>query len=177
MTDRVAKLTRLAMLLALATVIHTAEGFLPITFVWFRFGFANIIGLATLELFGFKDALLITLGRVFLGSLAYGLFGSPAFMMSLCGGICAILAMGFVYRFGTRFFSEIGISVSGAVAHNVAQLTVAYFLLIRNEGILMLLPLLLVAATITGFINGVAARFLVKHLRSLEGEKVQSLVQ
>ena len=44
MTDRVVKLARLALLLALATVIHTAEGLLPITFVWFRFGFANIIG-------------------------------------------------------------------------------------------------------------------------------------
>ncbi len=177
MTDRVAKLTRLAMLLALATVIHTAEGLLPITFVWFRFGFANIIGLATLELFGFKDALLVTLGRVFLGSIASGLFGSPAFMMSLSGAACAILAMGLAYSFGPKVFSEIGVSVTGAVAHNIAQLAVAYFLLIRNEGILVLLPILLVAAAVTGFINGLAARFFVKHFRLLEREKVQSLVQ
>ena len=60
----------LALLLALATVIHTAEAFLPVTVGWLRFGFANIIGLATLYLYGFKDALVVTLGRIFLGSLA-----------------------------------------------------------------------------------------------------------
>jgi len=176
MNQRVVKLARLAMLLALATVIHTAEGLLPISFVWFRFGFANIIGLATLELFGFKDAVLVTLGRILLGSMAYGLFGSPAFMMSLSGGACAILAMGLAYSFATGIFSEIGISVTGAVAHNMAQLTVAYFLLVRNEGILMLLPVLLLTAAATGFINGLAARFFVKHFRSLEGEKARSVV-
>jgi heptaprenyl diphosphate synthase len=175
MNDRVVKLARLALLLALATVIHTAEGLLPITFVWFRFGFANIIGLAALELFGFKDAILVTLGRIFLGSMAYGLFGSPVFMMSLAGGICAILAMGLAYGFGTRIFSEIGVSVTGAVAHNVAQLAVAYFLVVRNEGILMLLPVLLLTAAATGFINGLAARFFVNHFKSLEGHQIPSL--
>ena len=175
MTDRVVKLARLALLLGLATVIHTAEAFLPITFVWFRFGFANIIGLATLELFGFKDAVFITLGRIFLGSVAYGLFGSPVFILSLSGGTCAILAMGIIYSFGTRVFSEIGISVTGAVAHNMAQLAVAYFLLVRNEGILVLLPVLLLAAAATGFINGLAARFFVKQFRSLEEKQIHSV--
>src|SRR4030042_4573714 len=97
MTDRVQKLARLALRLALATVIHTAEGLLPITVLWFRFGFANIIGLATLYLFGFKAALFITIGRIFLGSLISGLFGSPAFVLSLAGGTCAIPAMGLVH--------------------------------------------------------------------------------
>jgi len=85
--------------------------------------------------------------------------------------------MGLAYSLGPKVFSEIGVSVTGAVAHNMAQLTVAYFLLIRNEGILILLPILLVAAAVTGFINGLAARFFVKHFRLLEEEKVQSLVR
>jgi heptaprenyl diphosphate synthase len=177
MTDRVVKLARLALLLALATVIHTAEGLLPITFVWFRFGFANIIGLAALELFGFKDAVLVTLGRIFLGSMAYGLFGSPAFMMSLFGGACAILAMGLAYSFGAKIFSEIGVSLTGAVAHNMAQLAVAYFLVVRNDGILLLLPVLLLTAAATGFINGLAARFFVKHFRSLEADKIRPVIR
>ena len=165
MTDRVLKLSRLALLLALATVIHTAEAFIPVTVVWFRFGFANIIGLATLELFGFKDAFLLTLGRIFLGSLAYGLFGSPAFVLSLSGGVCAVLAMGLAYRFTAGIFSEIGTSVIGAVAHNVAQLGVAYVLFIRNEAALLLLPVMLLTAAGTGFLNGLAARIFVKHFR------------
>jgi heptaprenyl diphosphate synthase len=167
MTDRVVKLARLSLLLALATVIHTAEGLLPITVVWFRFGFANIIGLAALELFGFKAALLVTLGRIFLGSLGYGLFGSPAFVLSLAGGLAAILAMAAVYRFGSRMFSEIGISVVGAVVHNIAQLGVAYLMLIRNDAILLLLPLMLLTAALTGFLNGLATQFFVRHFRKV----------
>ncbi len=167
MTDRVLKLSRLALLLALATVIHTAESFLPVTVVWFRFGFANIIGLATLYLFGFKDALFITLGRIFLGSLATGLFGSPAFLLSLAGGLSAILTMGLAYRLGSRFFSEIGISLIGAVAHNSAQLVVAYFILVRNRGIFLLFPMMLVAAIVTGFLNGLAARFFIRHFKKI----------
>jgi heptaprenyl diphosphate synthase len=167
MTDRVVKLARVAMLLALATVIHTAEGLLPVTVVWFRFGFANIIGLAALELFGFKAALVVTLGRIFLGSVGYGMFGSPAFMLSLAGGLAAILAMAVVYRVGRGALSEIGTSVVGAVAHNTAQLLVAYLLLIRNEAILLLLPLMLLTAAVTGFINGLAARFFIRHFRKV----------
>jgi heptaprenyl diphosphate synthase len=167
MTDRVQKLARLALLLALATVIHTAEGLLPITVMWFRFGFANIIGLATLYLFGFKAAIFITLGRIFLGSLISGLFGSPAFVLSLAGGTCAILAMGLIYRLFGGLFSEIGVSLVGALVHNLAQLTVVYLLLVRNEGIFLLLPLMLLTAVGTGFLNGLAARFLINHFKSL----------
>lgn len=167
MTDRVRELSRLSLLLALATAIHTAEAFLPVTVVWFRFGFANIIGLATLYLFGFRDALVVTLGRIFLGSLVTGLFGSPAFILSLAGGTSAILAMGLVHRLAGRVFSEIGVSIVGAVFHNMGQLAAAYLILIRNEGILLLLPLMLLAATGTGFINGLAARFFIEHFRRL----------
>lgn len=169
MTDRVQELARLALLLALATVIHTAEAFLPVTVGWFRFGFANIIGLATLYLYGFKDALVVTLGRIFLGSLASGLFGSPAFILSLAGGTSAILAMGLAHRLGARVFSEIGISVIGAMVHNVAQLTAAYLILIRNEAVLLLLPVMILAAVATGFINGLAARFFIRHFRRIAG--------
>lgn len=169
MNDRVQKLARLALLLALATVIHTAEALLPVTVVWFRFGFANIIGLATLYLFGFRAALFVTLGRVFLGALASGLFGSPAFILSLAGGLSAVLAMGLVWRLAGEFLSEIGVSLVGAVAHNVAQLGVAYLVLIKNPGIFLLLPLLLLTAAGTGVINGLAARFFIAQFRKVTG--------
>ncbi|MFH1117096.1 MAG: Gx transporter family protein [Pseudomonadota bacterium] len=167
MNDRMQHLSRLALMLALATVIHTAEAVLPVTFVWFRFGFANIVGLSTLYLFGFKDAVVVTIGRIILGSLFAGLFGSPAFLLSLAGGTVSLPAMGLVHRWGSRVFSEVGISVVGAVAHNAAQLVVAYLLLVRNTGIFLLLPLMLFAAVGTGFVNGLATRFLVAHFRKV----------
>jgi len=165
--SQVTRLARLSMLLALATVIHTAEGLLPVTFVWFRFGFANIIGLATLCLFGFRDAFFVTMGRIFLAALIGGLFGSPAFLLSLAGGTSAIIAMGLAHRWCSRFLSEIGISVIAAVVHNVAQLMTAYLLIVRTETILLLLPLMIVTAVGTGFVNGLAARLFVNHFRKV----------
>ncbi|AFM23872.1 Gx transporter family protein [Desulfomonile tiedjei] len=162
MKENVSRLARLSLLLALATVIHTAESLIPFNVLWFRFGFANIVGIATLYMFGFSDALIVTLGRIFLGSLASGTFGSPGFALSLSGGLCAIAAMGFAHNWGRNLFSEIGVSLIGALAHNTAQLTVAYFLLIRNDSIFLLTPALLFVAAGTGLLNGVAARFFLQ---------------
>lgn len=170
MTGGVQRLARLALLLALATVIHTAESFLPLTFLWFKFGFANIIGLSTLYLFGFQDALVVTLGRIFLGSLASGLFGSPAFLLSSSGGILSIMTMGLAHRLAGRYLSEVGVSLIGAVTHNLAQLVVAYLILIRNEGVFLLLPLMLATALGTGILNGLAARFFIATFRKTLGE-------
>ncbi|MFH0826213.1 MAG: Gx transporter family protein [Pseudomonadota bacterium] len=167
MTGRVERLTRMALLLALATVIHTVEALLPVTAGWFRPGLANIVGLTTLFLYGFKEALFVTLGRVFLGSLATGLFGSPAFLLSLSGGVSAMAAMGSAHRYGRRRFSVIGISLFGAVFHNIGQLFMAYLLIIRHEGVLLLLPVMILTAAGTGLINGVAARFFIDHFRKV----------
>jgi len=161
MKSDIRRIARLSLLLALATMIHTLESTIPISFLWFRFGFANIIGLAALYLFGFRDALLITIGRIFLGSLATGLFASPAFLLSLSGGTSAIIAMGLAHKLSKEALSEIGISLIGAVTHNSVQLLVAYALLVRNESVLLLLPIMLAAALGTGLLNGIAARFFV----------------
>lgn len=162
MTDNVSRLARISLLLALATVIHTAESLIPFNVLWFRFGFANIVGIATLYMFGFREALIVTLGRIFLGSLASGTFGSPGFALSLSGGLCAITAMGIAYKWGKNLFSEVGVSLVGALMHNSAQLMVVYFLFIRNDSIFLLTPALLFAAAGTGLLNGVAARFFME---------------
>lgn len=165
MNERTLKIARLSMLLALAASVHALEALAPVTLGWFRFGFANIIGLTTLILFGFKDAFYVTAGRIFLGSLISGSLGSPAFMLALSGGVVSIILMCLVSLIPRQFLSEIGISVIGSVAHNMAQLAAAYFLIIRNEAIFMLAPVMILAATGTGFLNGLASRYLTASLK------------
>ncbi len=166
MTDQIGRLSRIGLFLALATVIHTAEALLPITIAWFRFGFANIITLAALFLYGFKEAAFITLGRIFLGSILSGTLGSPAFILSLSGGITAVAIMGIAKSFGPRVFSIIGVSVLGAIAHYAGQLFGAYEIIIKNEAIFLLAPFMLLSGAITGVMNGIAAKFLVERFRS-----------
>ena len=86
MNDRTIRIARLSMMLALATSVHALEALTPVTIGWFRFGFANIVGLSTLLLFGFKDAFYVTIGRIFIGALISGSLGSPAFFLALWEG-------------------------------------------------------------------------------------------
>ena len=122
--------------------------------------------LRTLYIFGFKDAALLTIGRILLGGLISGQFGSPGFLAA-AGGISSICVMAVVYHFGERFLSEVGVSVLGAVTHNMAQLWVAYAMLVKNESILLLAPIMIFAAIVTGIMNGLAAKFLIKRMKSL----------
>ncbi|MFH0957146.1 MAG: Gx transporter family protein [Pseudomonadota bacterium] len=165
-TDRTKKLSRLGMLLALATAIHSLESLVPFSIGWFRFGFANIIGLATLYVFGFRDAFLITAGRILLGGLISGQFGSPGFLLAASGGLSSIMTMGYIRKLTGEFFSEPGISVIGAVTHNLAQLLVVYVLLVKNDSILLLAPAMILAAIGSGLVNGIAAKFLINRMRS-----------
>ena len=159
------KIARLAMLLALATSIHSLEALAPVTLGWFKFGFANIVGLTTLLIFGFKDAFYVTIGRIFLGSLISGSLGSPAFFLALSGGIVSIIFMGLAGAIDRKYLSEIGLSVIGAVSHNMAQLCAAYLMIVRNDTIFLLAPFMILAATATGFINGLACRYLTASLK------------
>jgi len=167
MIDRTGKLSRLAVLLALATAIHSLESLIPFTVGGFRFGFANIIGLATLYIFGCKDAALLTIGRILLGGLISGQFGSPGFLLASAGGIGSIIVMGGAYWLAGRYLSEIGVSVLGAVSHNMVQLWVAYLMLVKNESILLLAPIMIIAAIGTGIINGLAGKILIKRMKLL----------
>ncbi len=165
MNERATKIARLAMMLALATSIHTLEALVPVSFGWFKFGFANIVGLATLLIFGLKDAFYVTVGRIFLGSLITGSLGSPAFVLAASGGVTSIICMGLASRIDRKRLSEIGLSVIGAVSHNMAQLWVAYLMIVRNDSIFVLAPIMILVATATGFLNGLACHYLMSSLR------------
>lgn len=164
MNGRATKIARLAMMLALATSIHSLEAMGPVTFGWFRFGFANIIGLTTLLIFGFKDAFYVTVGRIFIGSMISGSLGSPAFFLAFAGGVVSIVIMGLFSRIDRRYLSEIGLSVIGAVSHNLGQLFVAYWMIVRNDTIFLLAPFMILAASATGFLNGLACHYLTSSL-------------
>jgi heptaprenyl diphosphate synthase len=165
-TERTRKLSLLGLLLALATAIHSLEALIPFSVGWFRFGFANIIGLATLYVFGFRDAFLLTAGRILLGGLISGQFGSPGFLLATAGGLSSIVTMECARQLSGECLSELGVSVIGAVTHNLAQLLVAYVMLVKNDSILLLAPVMILSAIGAGVVNGIAAKFLITRMRS-----------
>jgi heptaprenyl diphosphate synthase len=157
---------RIALLAAYALALHGFESLLPTPVPWLRLGLANIITLTALFLYGIRAAIMVTLIRVILSSLFTGTFLGPAFILSLGGGITSTLAMGSVLSIAPRLFSAIGLSLIGALFHNVTQLFLAYFLFIqRIEAILLISPIIIFLGTITGTVNGVITDILVKNLK------------
>ncbi len=59
----------------------------------------------------------------------------------------------------------VGISVLGALGHVSGQIVVAWLVVVRHPSILMLLPIFLIFALISGIVNGLAADYLIELLK------------
>ena len=165
---------RIALLSAYAIALHGFESLLPSPIPWLRLGLANIITLVALCLYGFRVAMMVTLIRVTLSSLFTGTFLGPGFMLSLGGGVTSTLAMGYVLSLVPRLFSPVGLSVIGALFHNMAQLLLAYVLIIQRLGaVLLISPFIILLGVVTGTVNGIVANLIILNLKK-ESEKEQN---
>lgn len=164
------KLVLIGLLVSLGLILHFVEAMLPISMLvpGAKLGLANIVNLIALVLIGFRGGLLIFLTRVFLGSLFAETFLSINFYLSLGGGLTGYLFMALVYYLFQDKFSLIGVSIIGAVFHNLGQLLIAYFI-IKNPGIFYYLPYLTLLAIPTGIGVGLITYFTSRYLPVVEG--------
>ncbi|MCP4399809.1 MAG: Gx transporter family protein [bacterium] len=163
------KLVLLSLLVALAIVLRGLEGLIPNPLPWVRIGLANIMTLLAILLFGVKAGLLLTVLRVFIASLIFGTFLSPPFFISLPAGLTSTVIMGGACRLLRPWLSPVGISVLGGFTHNLAQLCVAYVLIVKHREIFYLFPLLSLIGILAGLFNGWVAVYLYEHLIAQEG--------
>lgn len=159
----VSRLTRCAVLTALALALSVAEGLVPLTILvplpGLRLGLANLVTVYALCTLGPGDALLILLSRCFLGALVGGNLTALAF--SLTGGVLAYLAMWLLLRL--PILSLFGVCVAGAAAHNCGQVLAATAVL-GNPAIAVYLAPLLLASVVTGGATGAASILLVRRI-------------
>ena len=158
------RITTLALIVALGIVLHRFETLIPLPSPWIKLGLANVMTLVTLVFMGFRDALTVTLLRIILGSIFWGTFLSPAFFLSLSGGVAATFAMAAVYYYRKSPFSLIGVSVCAAYAHTLASILCVYFFWIQQEFFFKLLPIFFTFALITGILNGIVGNCITKKL-------------
>ena len=154
--------THLAWLAAFAVALHLLEAALPPLIPGIKPGLANVITVAALCLWGWRTAALVSLLRVLVGAIFLGSLLSPAFWLSLGGALAARGALGAGYALPGRGLGPVGYSVVAAVAHIGGQLLVAYALFVQHAGLLVLAPVLGLAAAATGTFNGLAAYLLVR---------------
>jgi heptaprenyl diphosphate synthase len=85
------------------------------------------------------------------------------FYLSLSGGLLGYLIMSLLFYYLRDKFSIIGVSLGGAVFHNLGQIVTAYFI-ISNTAIFYYLPYLILLALPTGIGIGLVTIFTYNYL-------------
>lgn len=160
------RMTRLALLAAAAVVLGYIEGILSAFMLLppgIKLGLANTVLLYSIYLLGPGYSVILMLLKVILTGFMSGNLAS-AFFYSMGGGALSLLMMLLTRSIGRESVSIVGVSVVGAVFHNVGQLLVAA-LILRTPGLMFYIFPLMIAAVITGVITGLAGRQIVRVLR------------
>ena len=91
------------------------------------------------------------------------LFGTPVSLIySISGAVLSLFMMVLLKKLTP--LSEVAISVTGGVMHNIGQIAAASFMLSTNV-VLYYLPFLLVSGTVAGIVVGIVSAILVKKVR------------
>lgn len=161
-SERVKRLALCGVLGALALVFGYIEHLLPlpIGIPGVKLGLANLITLLLLSLTDTKTAFSVHLLRILVSGLLFGSTVSLAY--SLAGGLLSFLVMALAMR--SRHLGILGISILGGLSHNIGQMAVAA-LLVTEVRLLLYLPILLLAGTLTGAMLGLVSGLILGRLK------------
>ena len=159
------RLTRLALLTAIALTIFMAEAQLPaLTAVpGVKLGLANIVTVYVVFAMGPGDALLVLSARVFLGAVFSGQM--MTLIYSAAGGLLSWCILCLLGRLLTQKQIWLASPVA-AVFHNIGQLLAAAAVM-RSWAVMAWLPYLIIAGTAAGLFTGIAAQALIRRLEKL----------
>lgn len=166
MNEKVKKTALLGMITSVALVLAYLEAILPpvsTAVPGIKMGLPNLAIILALYRFGFKEAATMSALRLFIVALLFGNVMTLAY--SAAGAVLSLALMGILKRMDK--FSFIGVSVVGAVMHNLGQVLVAIFLFETVQlGYYMLV--LSVTGSIAGVLIGVGAGILLKRTEKLK---------
>jgi|BarGraNGADG00312_2_1021985.scaffolds.fasta_scaffold03349_7 heptaprenyl diphosphate synthase len=160
------RVTNLALLVSVGLVLSIIESTFPplLPLPGAKLGLANIATVIALYLFGPSMALEVTVIRTILGGLLRG--SVIGLFLSFSAGLVSTFVMIAIYYAADEYVSIIGVSVAGAVAHNVVQLAAAY-VLVRNTALFYYMPYLILISIPTGLFVGFASRRVTESLKGL----------
>lgn len=157
----------LGLMVGYSLVLYILETYIPNPFIAFfpgaKLGLTNIVTLIALLIFGLKETFIIVTVRVILSSI----FAGPMthLLFSIGGAYLSLILMYIVSKI--KGFSTIGISIVGAVGHNIGQLLVASVLM-ENLLVMTYLPFMLLTSLITGCFVGLAVKFCHSRMEKLD---------
>lgn len=156
------KLALLSILTSAALILSYVEAVLPPIFSavpGIKLGFPNILIIYILYRMGLWEAVAVSFVRIVLASL---LFGTPlSFVYSVAGAFLSLTIMAILKK--TDLLSTVGVSVAGAVFHNLGQILMA-MLLLGTADIGYYMVILAVTGTIAGVFIGLCGALMIKRL-------------
>ena len=159
------KIALLGVLTSVALVLSYLEAMLPpisTAVPGIKMGLPNIIIIFLLYKFGLKEAVTVSIIKVFIVALLFGNVMTLAY--SVAGAVLSIALMTIMLKLD--WFSTIGVSVVGGISHNLGQILVAIFLFDTIQiGYYMIV--LSITGTIAGVVIGIISSILVKKLEKL----------
>ena len=158
------KITLLAILLSIGIALQIFENSLPIVagIPGGKLGIANIITILCINLFDVKTSFTLCIIRPVLSSLLYG--GVTQMAYSLTGSVLSFMVMAIIIKRIDKF-SYMGTAISGAMAHNFAQVTVAVFMY-SNIYIYTYLPMLLILSVFSGYFTGFCSTIIIQKYKN-----------
>lgn len=158
-------IARFGVLTAAALALGYIEQFIPITGIpGVKLGLSNTVLLYALYMMGARSAALLMVLKVLLSGLLFA--GPGAMLYSLAGGCASLAAMLPVKRIFPRV-GVVGVSIAGAVFHNIGQILVASFVVL-TRAVFAYLPVLLISGVIAGLLTGIAAKYALRALQAYE---------
>jgi heptaprenyl diphosphate synthase component I len=151
-----------AMFVALAMILSYIESLIPIPFAvpGMKIGLANLVVIVALYVMDEKAAISISLIRVILVSFTFA--NLSAMIFSLAGALCSIICMLLLKRTGN--YSVSGVSIVGAVSHNVGQLMVA-MAVVNTVQVISYLPIIIIFGVTSGFLMGMLAIMVINRIK------------
>lgn len=157
---KVRKLTRLALLTAVALTIFMVEAQIPalVPVPGVKLGLSNIVTVFTVFAIGAWEGVAVLAARIFLGAVFAGNF-STIFYSAAGGALAIVVTIGLKKILKQKQLWVAG--CLGAVAHSVGQMAMAVALT-ATPGLVVYLPVMIAVSIVTGLFTGLCAQFLLE---------------
>lgn len=168
------KLVYIALLAAQAVILSLVERSIPFPFAFApgaKLGIANLITIVAIFTLPLKDSFTVVWMRLIMTTLLGGTLST--FMYSCAGALLSYVGMLLVKQLGPKRVSIIGISATGGILHNVGQLAVASWIA-QTWTVMLYLPILSFMGILSGIAIGIAANYLMTHVRTLKDFQQQT---
>ena len=151
----------MAILTTIALVLGYVEKLIPVTSAMpgVKLGLANTVLLYAIYMMHTRQAFTLMILKVLLSGIMFSGFSGALF--SFAGGVLSLIVMLLFKRIPG--IGVIGVSVAGAVFHNIGQVLVA-MMVAQTRGLLLYMPVLMIAGVLTGSVTGIIAKCVLKYM-------------